>query len=209
MLADFHRFAAARDGHRAECKVCALKRAKINYKLRYVPKHPIGPTSGICARCGEEFTFIHTTGRLRRFCGDPCKYRASDDLKKARAAVLPRRACVCGSTDVARVGKPVCSRCKRDKRDPLTAAASERRRTLRKYGLTEADWNNILKRQGGGCGICGTDVPGGRGESWAIDHCHVTNRVRGLLCHNCNIGLGHFRDRLDLLTAAIEYLSAV
>lgn len=53
------------------------------------------------------------------------------------------------------------------------------------------------------CQICGkTD----NRRSLAIDHCHDTNKVRGLLCDDCNVGLGHFRDNIDYLQSAIDYL---
>lgn len=40
----------------------------------------------------------------------------------------------------------------------------------------------------------------------SIDHCHVTNKIRGLLCHQCNVGLGAFKDNIETLNSAINYL---
>lgn len=39
-----------------------------------------------------------------------------------------------------------------------------------------------------------------------VDHCHTTNKVRGLLCHRCNVGLGYFKDRISYLKSATDYL---
>jgi hypothetical protein len=64
----------------------------------------------------------------------------------------------------------------------------ERRRTLRKYGLTAEDFDRMLASQQGRCRGCGTTDPGRKG--WHIDHCHVTGRVRCLLCNRCNTVLG-------------------
>jgi Recombination endonuclease VII len=205
-LHEYHRFANARDGHRAECKTCALQRARAHYQRTYRPIHPRGLITAVCAHCATEFSYTRTTGRMRIYCGDLCKYTAGEKAKKARATTT-LRTCACGSTAVARVGKPVCAACKVDRRDPVRAAARERRRTLRKYGITESDWDRLLASQGGLCAICRTDVPGGRGESWHIDHCHTTNQVRGLLCHSCNVGLGSFHDDPERLSSAIAYLA--
>jgi len=51
------------------------------------------------------------------------------------------------------------------------------------------------------CNICGT------AENLCVDHDHTTNKVRGYLCYNCNFGIGLFKDDLQLLQAAINYLS--
>src|SRR5262249_33531137 len=102
---------------------------------------------------------------------------------------------------------PVCPDCKKDRRDPAAEAAKERRRTLRKYGLTEMDWDRMLAAQRNCCAICHTDKPGGKGERWHIDHDHVTNQGRGLLCHNCNVGIGNLRDDPEIIKRAAAYVA--
>lgn len=78
-----------------------------------------------------------------------------------------------------------------------------RRARLRKYGLTEQQYNTMVDEQQGLCKICKT-FP----ERLVIDHCHETGEVRGLLCHYCNVGLGWFRDSTDSLKSAIKYLNS-
>lgn len=73
------------------------------------------------------------------------------------------------------------------------------------HGKTRAEINTIAQQQGG-CGICGKK-PGGL-HAWHGDHDHKTGVFRGVLCRNCNLGLGHFRDRAKSLRAAIYYLEA-
>ena len=75
-----------------------------------------------------------------------------------------------------------------------------------KYGMTPDDWDEMLAEQGGGCAICGTTEPGGRWNTFYVDHDHATDEVRGLLCNNHNVGLGMFNDDPDLLQKAIDYL---
>lgn len=74
---------------------------------------------------------------------------------------------------------------------------------LKRYGITLTEYNELLKRQNGGCAICGYDNDG---KDLYVDHDHKTGTVRGLLCNGCNFGLGHFCDCVDRLEGAILYL---
>lgn len=77
-------------------------------------------------------------------------------------------------------------------------------RNLKRYGLTSQQYDDLFWKQGGRCALCQTNSHNGKG--WHIDHCHTTGKVRGILCNNCNVGLGHFKERIELLKTAIEYL---
>ena len=83
---------------------------------------------------------------------------------------------------------------------------TRRNHKLRKYGLSNGDYESMLAKQGGVCAICGEPPNPKRQHDLAVDHCHLTGTVRGLLCHKCNIGLGHFEDSEGLMTKAIDYL---
>jgi hypothetical protein len=79
-----------------------------------------------------------------------------------------------------------------------------------KYGITLEQYNIMLENQGGVCAICG-DPPtiihaGEKVSPLSVDHCHKTGKVRGLLCHPCNMALGLFKDNKDRLRAAAAYL---
>ena len=74
------------------------------------------------------------------------------------------------------------------------------------YGLTEAEYQELLVSQDFRCGICGTKTPTGKWKVFAVDHCHQTNKVRGLLCNECNRGMGLLKDSVDILQKAIAYL---
>ena len=83
-----------------------------------------------------------------------------------------------------------------------------------RFNLTREQWNQMLADQGGGCAICGSTEPYGRG-SWHVDHDHKCcpesgkscgECVRSLLCQGCNRGMGYFSDDPDRLLAAAAYL---
>jgi len=79
-----------------------------------------------------------------------------------------------------------------------------RRSRAKKFGLTLEQLELLEQDQRGLCAIC--NRPCGTGRSLAIDHCHESSVVRGLLCGSCNLGLGKFEDDIDRLEAAIRYV---
>ena len=79
---------------------------------------------------------------------------------------------------------------------------------LSKYGLTAQDYEQMLNEQNNRCAICGDEKTSSRflGKNFCVDHDHATNKVRGLLCHNCNAGLGYLGDSPVKLEKAMQYL---
>ena len=75
------------------------------------------------------------------------------------------------------------------------------------YNLTPEQTKAMFDRQRGSCAICfkPLDFNNPKG-SWAIDHNHATGKVRGILCYNCNRGLGAFFDNQDILSRAALYV---
>ncbi len=94
--------------------------------------------------------------------------------------------------------------------NPVGASRKYRRRNLRRRGMTEADYNSLLAKQGGRCAVCKTDTPTGKGgrlgRFFHVDHDHETGNVRGLLCTGCNTG-NRITDNPDLLAEKIIYLN--
>lgn len=126
------------------------------------------------------------------------------------------------------IGRAVCDKCRpklreerRDKslqrvkdqywKNPTLAREKRLVRTLRSMGVDPA-W---YEERRGRCGICGSPEPGGKGY-WHLDHDHrccapkprsgCVKCVRGLLCHHCNVGLGHFKDDPVRLQAAMKWV---
>lgn len=78
-------------------------------------------------------------------------------------------------------------------------------RYMRQYSMTHEQRDEMLAKQGNCCAICKTTDPGGR-HGWHTDHCHSSGVVRGILCNNCNLMLGHSRDSTEVLETASQYL---
>jgi hypothetical protein len=75
------------------------------------------------------------------------------------------------------------------------------------YGITIAQYDEIFNLQGGRCAICGgLDTGNKNHHKLSVDHDHKTKKVRGLLCHPCNVVLGQAKDNPDILEAAAKYL---
>ena len=91
---------------------------------------------------------------------------------------------------------------------PERVRLTHRKQHLKVYGLTIEQFNQMLVTQNHQCKICGTKEPKGFANQWAVDHCHRTGIVRGLLCTNCNKGIGYFNDSPFLLREVIKYLEA-
>lgn len=86
----------------------------------------------------------------------------------------------------------------------------------KKYGFTQAEYVERFHKQNGECEVCkvkmvlqnGTLTKGSsrNRSSCTIDHCHVSNKVRGLVCFSCNIAIGHVNDDPNILSNMIDYL---
>ena len=80
---------------------------------------------------------------------------------------------------------------------------------LVRYGITIEEYEKIFEDQGNCCAICkGTSTKSMSEErtSFSVDHCHETGKVRGILCNQCNRGLGMLGDSLESLKSALTYL---
>jgi hypothetical protein len=85
---------------------------------------------------------------------------------------------------------------------------------MRRYGISMAEFEKLLNNQDGRCAICTTvfkemvDSLGRRKLRVHIDHSHVSGNIRGLLCDECNLGLGKFKDDPALVEKALFYLKS-
>lgn len=109
--------------------------------------------------------------------------------------------CPKGHVSLRRVKKHDCYQCRKEPRPGDLARKREWR-----YGVAPGEVDAQRQAQSGRCAICSAVLRragGRRGE--AVDHCHETGVVRGLLCGGCNRGLGHFGDDPEVLRRAAQY----
>lgn len=76
-----------------------------------------------------------------------------------------------------------------------------------RYGIPPGTYRKMLELQNGNCLICDISESA-HGKRLFVDHCHTTGTVRGLLCNECNKGLGCFKDNPEYFLKAIEYLKS-
>jgi hypothetical protein len=96
-----------------------------------------------------------------------------------------------------------CKKCFDSKRDKNYYKIYNRKL---KYNLSEAQYDNMLLEQNNCCAICGVHKDNNKKE-FSVDHCHENGKIRGLLCNNCNVALGLFKDNINIMKNAVVYLN--
>jgi hypothetical protein len=192
-VSDFHRDAGRKSGYSSRCRPCNLKRLK--ERPRYHEQKAARGRAAYGRKRGRPRK-ARAEGHLCRGCGFVMAADAFwSDPSKADGIARKCKNCVTGFRKNSEVARETRRRHKRK---------YARRIHLRKsFGLSEETYEAMLAAQGGGCAICAS--PRGK-RRLAVDHCHVTGKVRALLCHACNVGIGHFRDDPALVARALDYL---
>lgn len=139
--------------------------------------------------------FIPTYNKKCRCCGEN-KQITEFYLKKGKYYSSYCRTC-----EVEKAKK------KNKKNSKKCTFEQSRRNTLRsKFNLSIEDYNKLFELQGGKCAICRKHQSELR-KSLSVDHCHNTMKIRGLLCNNCNAGIGLLQDNKEVIEAALWYLT--
>jgi hypothetical protein len=156
----------------------------------------------VCRVCGEELPnerFAVTKRKLKN--GETAEYLDSTCMVCRRTKYLRKP----GKREIHRAGT---------KRWRESNPGQFREQSIRKYGITQKDYDNLREEQNNSCAICGvheTNAPQGKAvkPEWSlhIDHNHITGQVRSLLCHNCNLLIGHAKEDNKILQLAAEYLT--
>ncbi len=95
-----------------------------------------------------------------------------------------------------------CNNARTDESRQRVHGGSRHYHLKHRHGIGADQFDDLVRQQGGVCAICG------RPDPEHVDHDHETGEVRGILCFNCNGGLGQFRDSIEALRAAAAYLDA-
>lgn len=181
----------------------------------------------VCTECREskgliEFSIDRRQSDNKRLwcraCGRKRRRAKNQELPAGAPHEKPCSKCliVQPHTEFGRTGRggsPLEARCKTCQAAANSARyfknVTESRRKTRVsyykniYGIDEATYASLQVIQNGRCAICTAQV-----HPLRVDHDHTTGVIRGLLCHNCNVGLGHFKDSCALLDSAKRYLNA-
>lgn len=180
-------------------------------------QNPKSKTTYTCPKCNKQF--VDWTCRNRTFCSRKCAgidenmdINAPRKCTKCGKLKEPKEFCV-DSTKKITGRRPDCKECnykrsvewgRKNKFKHYWYTAKYR------YNLTEEQYHAMMSDQNGKCAICKKTPPYKRHRKTTIrlhiDHCHKTNKVRGLLCTKCNSALGLFGDDIEKMKIAIKYL---
>jgi len=148
----------------------------------------------ICSRCKVEKTLIEFPVRTDRPSGyQSACYQCLSDRARVKYAISDK----------------IAKREYNKKYRETNKRHIESGKLFAKYGITLDQYDEMLEAQGSVCAICkGAQKSGKNGavQRFAVDHDHITGKVRGLLCTNCNTALGKFQDNVEILNIAIAYL---
>lgn len=209
---EFYRTDAIRGYLRTNCKQCDRGTAR-----RYYQENP---------EYAERVRGVSRGGKPAPIANEPRSApRSIEERRAAKAAYMrqymanrpEKRASASVRSKIWAANHPDRYENRRDyilqwhKDNPVPRERKRRNERKSLYGLTEGEYAELLLWQGGACALCGSEHSGRKRppEKWgrgvlAIDHCHKTDRVRGLLCHPCNARLGSYEWLLD--TIGIERL---
>lgn len=189
------------------CSRCGVAKSIASFGIRRASHDGLSPH---CRSCQKE------KGRFYRD-----RYRVVNEARDARLDTPIKRCCRCQEElpstafDLSMTKKDglhdKCRECKiayeRDKHFASFGIPRRRRMLWAKYKMTLEDYERLFAEQAGRCAICrGTDPGDTFKAHLAVDHDHATGAVRGLLCSNCNKGIGNLGDDPERLRVAAAYL---
>lgn len=175
---------------------------------------------GLCSACYQRAHRKQWSPKIPATChpdrAHKCRGLCSACYQKEKAKTgwslrgRKARTNVCGHADKPHAGRGMCGAClTRDARDRDRNGDRIKRKDYQlraTYGITLAEFHARYEAQGSVCALCRKAVPVERNRH--VDHCHDTGRIRGILCFDCNKGLGLLGDSPESIKRALDYVSA-
>lgn len=149
-------------------------------------------SKGLCGKCSKFHEWDQMATRYR------CNTCAAVQKEKTK-----RRQQEWQKTPEFKVRHAVRMKKYQNAKSPERKALDHQKTRLRRYGLTVPQFQEMVTTREGNCDLCGIY----KGLALHVDHCHKTNRVRGLLCVSCNTCLGGLGDSIEGLERALNYLT--
>jgi len=162
-----------------------------------------------CNHCGKEYK---SSSPFKKYCGDiklktGCAYlrylrskRNYFEINREKENKRNRAWKLLHKKEISTYNKNY----QKTYRERFPDRQASRKRNRKRQGLSAQEYEVMSEMQENKCAICGK--VNNVSKTLCVDHDHGTNRVRGLLCNMCNLGLGHFRDNIYILEHAIKYL---
>jgi len=204
------------------CKVCYGKGRLLNLghgECSNCKKFKKLMAKGLCNKC-YALSLEESKTKKCRGCGEVKPIKAQGFCRKCFARkkrhghtnrtrlIKGTKLCtVCGKKPIH--AKKMCGACYAKHRDVINPEMRTNADLKRHFGITIDDYNRMLEYQNFCCAICGKrveDMDNGMAKRFDVDHDHSTGKIRGLLCGNCNRGIGNLQDSPENLQSAIQYL---
>lgn len=157
--------------------------------------------SGFCVKCNTENgkKYYKPTGNPM---GQPFNEAKKLAKEKKERFYFTGKPCLRGHIDKRYVGSNCCVTCKNE--DRINNKEKIKLNSIkRNFGLSTDDYLKILKIQNNSCAICKEEFK--ISKFTHVDHCHDTNKVRGILCNKCNTGIGQLKHSPEILRRAALY----
>jgi hypothetical protein len=188
LASQFYKVATRTDGLSGYCRTCQLRDAKSRYSPHPRWRAPEGQK--YCPKCD-------TTKDLEAFGNNRAQFDGKQNYCKP---------CCVATVTASRHKDPTSHRRSSKAWREANPERNKDNHAKWRYGLEHGSYAEMLAQQNGKCAICFTDKPGKNLERFAIDHCHKSNVVRGLLCENCNRAIGLLKEDTDIIESAIKYI---
>lgn len=187
-IADFGRRSNSVDGLYPQCRSCVSEKNKSVYKARPA-RTPIVIDEKECSNCGMVksaamfYRLRSASDGLQSWCMSCCRNHGKATWQKRRSDPVY----------IANV-------------NAATRKSAFKRRLL-KHGISLEEYSRLVVL---GCGICGSspEEKGERYKRFSFDHHHATGKFRGLLCFQCNLGIGYLGDDPEIIRKAAAYLES-